>query len=248
MTAAQDVNTEAVERRRVRQAYARRGDAAQYQAVPNAHIFHVQERERRVVHVLRTNGMLPLAGKRILEVGCGTGGWLRDFVRWGADPERLHGVDVRPNALEEARRRCPSAVTLVHADAMRLPFADASFDIVVQSTVMSSVLDVEIRRLVAREMRRVVRSSGLILSYDFCFDNPRNRDVRGVSRREVAALFAGCRVRARRITLAPPLARWLVDRSWLTCEILTRVPWLCTHALAAITILTPAEHRWKPLP
>jgi hypothetical protein len=47
MNAMQDVNRETAAQRRVRQAYARRNDALQYQAVPNAHIFHVQERERQ---------------------------------------------------------------------------------------------------------------------------------------------------------------------------------------------------------
>jgi hypothetical protein len=46
-----------------------------------------------------------------------------------------------------------------------------------------------------------------VLWYDFTVDNPRNADVRGVPLARVRALFPEGRVQARRITLAPPIAR-----------------------------------------
>jgi ubiquinone/menaquinone biosynthesis C-methylase UbiE len=44
----------------------------------------VQQRERRIVALLRRYGFADLQSKTILEVGCGTGHWLREFVNWGA--------------------------------------------------------------------------------------------------------------------------------------------------------------------
>ena len=41
--------------------------------------------------------------------------------------------------------------------------------------------------------------------YDFRFDNPQNRQVRGIGRRELRALFPQLRGRIRSVTLAPPL-------------------------------------------
>ena len=83
-------------------------------------------------------------------------------------------------------------------------------------------------------MRRVLRRGGLILWYDFHVNNPRNADVRAVTRDEILALFPGCSARMQRLTLAPPLARAIAPHSRLVCELLSLVPFLRTHTLAAI--------------
>jgi hypothetical protein len=108
------------------------------------------------------------------------------------------------------------------------------FDLVVQSTVFTSILDATTRRQVASEMLRIVKDDGLILWYDFHVNNPRNPDVRAVKKREIQGLFPDCRIQLRRITLAPPLLRLLAPHSWLACHLLGRIPWLCTHYLGVI--------------
>jgi ubiquinone/menaquinone biosynthesis C-methylase UbiE len=71
------------------------------------------------------------AGLDILEIGCGRGG----FARWiiGRAARRLVFADFSPAAVDVARRdlaaRDPSAEFMV-ADIERLPFPDASFDLV----------------------------------------------------------------------------------------------------------------------
>ena len=233
-----------LEQARIRRAYARRISGPPDATVAAAHVFHAQTRERAAIALLRRHRLLPLTRARILEVGCGTGAWLRDFVKWGADPRRVCGVDVRPGVLAEARRRCAPGVGLAQGNGMYLPFCDGTWDVVVQSTVITSILDQGLRQRVAGEMRRVLRPGGVIVWYDFRIDNPANRDVRGVSRRDLRRLFPGCAVDARRVTLAPPLARALADRSGLACDLLARIGWLCTHDLAAITGSgVPAEER-----
>ena len=66
------------------------------------------------------------------------------------------------------------------------------------------------KQAIAREMLRVLKPQGSILWYDFFMDNPRNSNVRGIGRRELASLFPDCRIWLRRVTLAPPLARRIV--------------------------------------
>ena len=53
---------------------------------------------------------MPLAGKAILQVGCGSGCWLRDFVKLGALPEDVYGIDLLPDRVVEAPRSVPPAV------------------------------------------------------------------------------------------------------------------------------------------
>ena len=72
-------------------------------------------------------------GARILEVGCGRGIALPEFARRLA-PAALVGVDIDPTLVAAARQRVAQrgvAATVVEGDLRDLPFADASFDVVV---------------------------------------------------------------------------------------------------------------------
>jgi ubiquinone/menaquinone biosynthesis C-methylase UbiE len=79
------------------------------------------------------SGLIPfaeLAGKDVLEVGCGTGVHARLLAAAGA---RVRAVDLTPTAVELTRRRLELAgleADVSEADAEALPFADASFDYV----------------------------------------------------------------------------------------------------------------------
>jgi hypothetical protein len=68
------------------------------------------------------------------------------------------------------------------------PYADSSFDLVLQSTVFTSILSSDIRKRVALEMIRVTRRGGAILWYDYFRNNPRNPDVRSVTATETRAV------------------------------------------------------------
>jgi hypothetical protein len=94
--------------------------------------------------------------------------------------------------------------------------------------------DEGMRRGVATEMARVLAPGGAIISYDFFVPSPKNRFVRPLRRRELSSLFPGFHVSARRITLAPPLARALAPRAWLLAEALEAIRVLDTHLLARL--------------
>ena len=166
--------------------------------------------------------------------GCGNGDLLRDFIKWGARPENVVGVELLPERVAEAKRLCPGAIQIVQSNAAKLEFSDATFDLVFQSTVFTSVLDTSMKRQMAAEMCRVLKPEGLILWYDYHMNNPRNPDVKGVKRREIYALFPDCDIRLQRITLAPPIARWITPHSWLLCYVLSKIPWLCSHYIGVI--------------
>lgn len=48
-------------------------------------------------------------------------------------------------------------------NAENLPYEDESFDIVMQFTVFTSILDSEMKQNIAREMLRVIKPDGIIL-------------------------------------------------------------------------------------
>jgi ubiquinone/menaquinone biosynthesis C-methylase UbiE len=223
------------EEARIRAAYAKREEAdARYSWFSPGYQFMMQQRERQILALLQRCGFAALESKKILEVGCGSGQWLSDFIKWGARPENITGIDLLADRASKARKLCPSAVRIECASAAELPFADGTFDLVLQSTVFTSILDPGLKRRVAAEMIRVVKPEGFILWYDYHVNNPWNHDVRGVKRQEIAQLFPGCRIELERITLLPPLARVLARYSYLGCHLLEKLPLLCTHYLGVI--------------
>lgn len=222
---------------RIRIAYARRIGDGRYSFFERAQLLAVQEREARLLALLKASGIASLERMKILEIGCGAGFWLRQFANWGATPENLAGIDLLLERIALARDLCPPRVTLQCCDASHLEFPDGQFDLVFQSTVFTSILDEVIKRRVALEMLRVLRPKGLILWYDFHANNPANPDVRGVEKSEIKQLFPNCRISLQKLTLAPPIGRLVAPISTLLYRALSGIKPLCTHYLGIITKL-----------
>ncbi|SRR5579871_1200365 len=175
-----------------------------------AHLCRIQERHRATLTTLARAGYCPLAGLRILDVGCGDGNMLRQFLQWGALPENLAGIDLRPAAADYARSLNPN-LDVRCGDAIALPWPDESFDLVCQHTVFTSIVSPEVRKKVANEMCRVLRPGRAILWYDFIYNNPRNPNVRGIPRKKIQALFPDFDVRLCSLTLISMIARRLPE-------------------------------------
>lgn len=153
----------------------------------NPAVLHAaQERERAVLRLFDRCGV-DLAGARVLDVGCGLGVEFANLLRWGAPVQGLVGIDPMHSRLLAARER--SGAALAQASGAALPFADASFDLVCQNVVFSSIVDAATRRAAAAEMRRVLRPGGWLLWYDACRSRSRDAHFRSVPRAEVEALF-----------------------------------------------------------
>lgn len=220
---------------RIRQAYARRaagGADERYGLEKPANRYLFERRARDVQALLRRHGFWPPGGRDIVDIGCGNGAVLREFVAWGADAERCAGIDLLPERVDAARSADPR-MRIEAGDAAALPWADSSFDIALQFTLLSSVLDTRMRRSIASETLRVLRPGGAVIVYDFVW-NPLNRDVRGVGEKQLAALYPGCVIDARRVTLAPPITRSLARLSPRLCGALEALPPLRSHVLACI--------------
>lgn len=192
-----------------------------------------QQTARVCTKLLHDAGALPLAGQAIADIGCGTCQWLAEFVRWGAAPAHLHGIDLLEERIDAARARVPDA-DLRCGDARHLPWSDAGFDLVTQFTVFSS-MPVDMQRGIAREMLRVLRPGGHILWYDCRYSNPARAAVRGLNRRDIARLFPNCSIRSSVTTLMPPLSRFIARRSHALAAALESLRVTCTHLAALIT-------------
>ncbi len=203
-----------------------------YSAFNTATLFSIQERQRYTLNALKIFGYSNLTASYILEMGCGGGGVLTDYFAIGASQQNLYGVDLLKYRLNAAHRRLPIS-HFSNADGQYLPFANHSFDLVLQYTAISSVLDEEIRRNIFSDMLRVLKPNGMILSYDFWL-NPTNKQTLGLRLNEIRASFPNCQIDYKKITLAPPIARRLVPISWLLSGFLEKLTVFNTHYLVAI--------------
>jgi SAM-dependent methyltransferase len=209
--------------------YARRQDGDRYSLLRPEVWQMWQERQRALLRMLATRPGQP-SEWRATEVGCGAGGNLLDLLRIGFAPEHLCGIELLPERLSAARACLPAGVQLLAGDAGSAPVEPASQDLVLQSTVFSSILDDALQQRVAAAMWRWLKPGGAVVWYDFVVNNPRNPDVRGVSVQRVRELFPEGHLTTRRITLAPPLAR-----AWPAAYALFNLmPWLRTHRLVLI--------------
>lgn len=147
------------------------------------------------------------AGSKVLDVATGTGEAALAFAETGAE---VVGVDLSDAMLRVARRknRLPK-VTFVHADAVELPFSDASFDVASICFALHEMPE-SVRERVLAEMARVTKPGGRLIVVDYSL--PSGRLTRSVVyhfvklyerdayadfvRRDVAALIDGAGFRA----------------------------------------------------
>jgi SAM-dependent methyltransferase len=229
-----EVDAEAGEIQRIRAEYERRTreiprDFYSWGRLSN--YFLDTQLVRDCITELTRERMFPLENRSVADIGCGSGRWLLEFAQWEA--KDLHGIELDESRLRHARERLASA-DLCTGDARYLPWRDESFDLVSQFTLFSSILNDSMKRRIAAEMMRVTKPTGIILWFDFRINNPRNANVRGIDAAEIRSLFPGCKVRLRRVTLAPPIARAVIPLSWIGASILEKIPFLRTHYLAII--------------
>jgi len=221
---------------RIREAYERRKEhvpAGLYSWFNSSALFLHQQRERNLIDVLKGNGFDDLSGMVVLDIGCGTGNVLREFIRYGAIPENLHGIDLLRDRIDTAMQISPN-IHFTCGDAEQLPYENNFFDMVILFTVLTSILDDGMKKAVASESLRVIKQTGVVLYYDYLYDNPKNRDVRGVKKREIEHLFEGAHIELARVTLAPPIARAVAPYSWAACYLLENLKIFNTHYIGTI--------------
>jgi SAM-dependent methyltransferase len=221
-----------------------------------AFLFHMQERERTILGVLRDRG-IALQGEDVLEVGCGTGHILERFLEFGC--RSAMGIDLMESRIQEGVQRYPR-LDLRQGNATQLPCDDRQFDLVMQFMCLSSVLDSEMRKQIASEMWRVLKPGGAILSYDLrpvpklghaisrglrflLLENPNDKaastepsqpiPIRPLSLSDLRSLFSDGCMESRSVSLDFNLARFAEFSTWLA-HTLSFVTVLRTHYLLLV--------------
>ncbi len=137
-----------------------------------------------------------LAGRSVLDVGCGVG-LMSGYV--GKHFGDLRGIDIAPGVVDKAAERVPEGKFELY-DGRRIPFNDETFDVVFTVCVLHHVPPAQWGSLVA-EMARVLKPGGLLYIFEHNPYNPLTRravsdcpfdaDAKLLSRSRSAALIKG---------------------------------------------------------
>lgn len=115
---------------------------------------------KRTAKILRP--VLQPPGAVVLDLCCGTGDLTLALRRSG--PARIIGADFAHPMLVQARAKSAAAVPFLEADALRLPFADETFDLLTAAFGFRNLANYEDG---LREMRRVLKRGGTLAILEF---------------------------------------------------------------------------------
>ncbi len=219
------------EKRRIQEIYAQRDKVkGDRYAWHKADVMQsCASRNRHLATLLNRVFPTGLSLKKVLDVGCGTGWFLRTLVDWGANPENLTGLELLPDRLEVAKKISPPFIRWRNASPAELDRVE-TFDLVSAFTVSSSILDPQIRREVAGQMWSRLKPGGWCLIFDFRLDNPNNANVRRVVRGELKSWWPNAHYIYQSALLPPPVARIIAPRSYLFAEMLEMLfPFIRSH-------------------
>ena len=119
------------------------------------------------------------SGERVLDLGSGAGTDALVAAQMVGEEGSVTGIDMTPEMLAKARIAAAAMgvgnVTFAHGEAERLPFADASFDVVVSNGVIDLIPD---KDAVFAELYRVLVPGGRMQIADVTIQNPVSEEGR----------------------------------------------------------------------
>ena len=141
--------------------------------------------------------------ERVLDIGCGRGIVLIEAARRlhrgravGVDSWRAQDQSGNSASVTRSNARVSGVedrVDILTADMRQLPFADASFDLVLSSLAVHNVAEAEGRRQAVREGLRVLRPGGTLLFADFQYASEYAATLRGAGAHDAKTRNLGWR-------------------------------------------------------
>lgn len=142
----------------------------------------------------------------ILEVGAGQGGNIPLLKEIGFTNNTIFVNEILAERIAHVKNNYPE-IKIFEGNALEINF-NRKFDCVFQSTVFTSILSEDDRVKLANKMWDLLNPGGIILWYDFIYNNPSNPDVKKVSSSDVKKLFpSATKYKIVKVTLAPPVGR-----------------------------------------
>lgn len=148
-----------------------------------------QSIERELIGVFNRYGIY-LNNRKVLDIGCGSGYWLRFFAEIKGTAKDLVGIDLLAHRIAKAKE-VNSGLDLKVASATNLPFPGNHFDFISQFDAFEHLLDNLSLKKAAEEVSRVLKKDGYFLWFELLpFENTASDLSRGYSFKEVQELFS----------------------------------------------------------
>ena len=190
---------------------------------------YISEEREKIYKSIIYNCFSGIENLKLLEVGAGVGVNLNFFHSIGFQFSNIFANELLEDRFEKLKNSYPD-ITCIPGDATKMKL-DHKFDIVFQSTVFSSILSNELRTRLAAKMFDLTNDKGIVLWYDFVYNNPKNKNVRKVEIDEIKRLFPNAKkFEFYKVTLAPPIGRRV--GGWYA--FFNKFSFLRTHIIAVI--------------
>lgn len=205
-----------------------------YNPVLPENYYIVSSREKIFIKSLLNNFGTDFSDLKVLDLGFGSGNDIFTLIKAGFKSKNISGVEVIEERFNRLKQLLPDTNLKLNS-GFNIPFEDNSFDLIIQSTVFSSVLNPDSRKQLADEMIRVLKPNGKIFFYDLKYPNPWNKNVLKIDKKELNFLFNYHHKKSVSVTLNPVIVRKLAKYSIILCEILEQTPVFCSHYYTVIT-------------
>lgn len=166
---------------------------------------------------------LDIGSLRIADIGCGDGWTLRFLCELGAKLENLVGIDLGINRLNVAKSK-NALIQFMHADATGIPLSSNTFDVVIQSTLFSSIPSYNLRQLASTEIIRLTKPRGFVVWLDLYRIYPHTASLHAIDQREIRDLFPNWIAKFRYTYLRMDWLIWLLYRFPRICSLLDGLP------------------------
>lgn len=164
----------------------------------------------------------------ILEIGAGQGGNIPLLLKLGFNESNIYLNELLPERISALKRNYPN-IKIFEGNAININY-NRTFDVIFQSTVFTSILNENDRGNLATKIWGILNPKGVILWYDFIYDNPKNKNVKKVSVLDLKKLFPKTyKSKIIKTTLAPPIGRRVGKLYHLF-----NLPFLRSHILAVL--------------
>ncbi len=128
-----------------------------------------EAKKRRIKQAVQQVVGQDLAGKSVLELGCGIGMLASTFVDLGAS---YTGIDISQDAVDEAQRRCPAG-TFIASSIIDLSLSE-KFDVVFCSDVLVHIIEDQNWIGILKQMSELCKDDGNIIIIERILNQPRN--------------------------------------------------------------------------
>jgi phospholipid N-methyltransferase len=192
------------------------------------YVDHVKKEIKENISAFLNKEFKEFGDLSLLEIGAGNGSNAEIFLNLGFKIQNICFNELLPERISAIKSNYPNN-TVFEGNAIEIGI-NKKFDVIFQSTVFTSILNKVDREKLAEKMLSLLNPNGIILWYDFIYNNPKNKDVRKVDVKELKLLFENSsHIYYKKITLAPPIGR-KVKKFYK----MFNVPFLRSHIIAII--------------